>query len=124
MHTPLGEINILFGFAKLKDAGGSGKKNLFEIVAQDRTYLFSCDTAEELNGWVNTIQKSNQTLMNAILRNTIEERRKSILCVLQNDFSEMENIARKNHQWLKEILLRSENCFCADCSAPGICLSL
>ena len=35
MKEPLGEINIVFGFAKPRD-----KKCVFEIVTVDKTFLF------------------------------------------------------------------------------------
>ena len=80
-------------------------------------YLFSCENQADQKDWITTLQHANQSLMNVILRNTIEERRISILNVLKNDFSEMENIANNYRNRLKEILMRPENSECADCGA-------
>eukprot|EP01095_Lingulamoeba_sp_RSL-Kostka_P018179 TRINITY_DN985_c2_g2_i2.p1 TRINITY_DN985_c2_g2~~TRINITY_DN985_c2_g2_i2.p1 ORF type:complete len:153 (+),score=44.36 TRINITY_DN985_c2_g2_i2:385-843(+) len=55
--------------------------------------------------------------MNAILRNTIEERRKSVLSTLKDDFKNIESIAVNNRKRLKNVLLRQENLKCADCDA-------
>ena len=65
------------------------------------------------------LQERNNTLMNAILRNTIEERRLSLLSNLKHDFSEMEEIAHDHKARIKELLDLPENNRCADCNAAG-----
>jgi len=83
-------------------------------------YLFSCETSEENDEWVTTLQQTNAKLMNAVLRNTLEERRLSILSTLQNDFSEIQGIAVGDaKQRLKCIMQRPENSICADCGHNG-----
>jgi hypothetical protein len=85
------------------------------------SYLFSCETQEDVDDWVKTLQQTNMKLMNAVLRNTLEERRLSILSNLQNDFSEIQSIAVGDAQTrLKRLMLLPENQFCADCGFAGM----
>ena len=56
--------------------------------------------------------------MNAVLRNTIEERRRTILYGLKYDYSEIDSIALSNREKLKSLLLVQGNNICCDCQAP------
>lgn len=118
MKSPLAEINILFGFAKRKEGAVAGKKFVFEIVTSDKTYLFSCDSNEEMAGWVQALQQANQKLMDVVLSNTIDERRQSTFQLVKDDkVRAVDDKAQSSRDRLRQLLQAKDNEKCADCGA-------
>lgn len=121
---PLGTINVLFGFAKKHEK--AGRKNTFEIVTSDKVYLCQTDHEEELLNWLRVLQEANSNLMDAVLRNTIEDRRKSVLNVMADasvlrinqNIDSLATNAQKNKERLRDLLEKQGNNVCADCTAP------
>ena len=81
--------------------------------------LCQTETDQEADEWVEAIQGSNSKLMNAVLRNTIDDRRQSILGLLKDDLKEIENIAQESRRRVKTLSELPGNTVCADCGGPG-----
>ena len=85
-----------------------------------------------MDEWIKELQDANAVLMDAVLRNTIEDRRKSISLALKDNLSKqiddtISNIsesAKQNKDQLRELVALPINNLCADCGAAGSFLFL
>jgi hypothetical protein len=62
--------------------------------------------------------------MNAVLRNTIDDRRQSILGLLKDDLKEIEGIAQESRRRVKTLSELEGNTVCADCGATGLSITI
>jgi hypothetical protein len=81
-----------------------------------------------MNDWIRVLQEANAMLMDAVLRNTIDERRKSICLLMKDDLSKEINNTISNisesaevcKAQLRDLVALPGNNLCSDCSDAGL----